>query len=98
LVLSCDVGSLPFTGDGRRFLEGAKIAASELRFLISRESPEFSSLKYFEDVVLKGFIDKILELVIEIVCRDKMEPTVFKLVKTCMGFCKDREGAGQTHL
>jgi 5-methyltetrahydropteroyltriglutamate--homocysteine methyltransferase len=52
LVESCDVGSLPFSGDFNRFLEGATgFSASSIK--------NSDSVKYFERRVIEAYIDKI---------------------------------------
>ena len=50
MVKSCDVGSLPFTGDIEKFSKGAE------HFLFH---PEDDFAKYFEETVVTSFIDKI---------------------------------------
>jgi len=50
MTKSCDVGSLPFVGDYKRFLEGAA------RF----DTPSADdSVRYFEQKVVEGFLDKV---------------------------------------
>jgi 5-methyltetrahydropteroyltriglutamate--homocysteine methyltransferase len=49
-IKSCDVGSLPFSGNLEKYLEGATFYPS---------SPEHDSAKYFERKVLQAFLDKI---------------------------------------
>lgn len=48
MIQSYDVGSLPFTGDEKKFLEGATRYASSVD----------DSTRYFETLVIKGFLDK----------------------------------------
>jgi 5-methyltetrahydropteroyltriglutamate--homocysteine methyltransferase len=50
LTRSCDVGSLPFVGDSKKFVEGA----SRFSLYSADESAEF-----FEKKVLEGLVDKI---------------------------------------
>jgi 5-methyltetrahydropteroyltriglutamate--homocysteine methyltransferase len=50
MVRSCDVGSLPFTGDMHRFLEGASRYSS-----LSKDSESL----YFEEKTVQSFMDKI---------------------------------------
>lgn len=50
MVKSCDVGSLPFFGDVSKFLAGAA------RFQLH---PDEVSAKYFEEMVVEGFVDKV---------------------------------------
>jgi len=50
MIKSCDVGSLPLIGDAERFLKGAK------RF---ESLPTEKTAKYFEKMVVKGFLDKL---------------------------------------
>lgn len=50
MIKSSDVGSLPFLGDTKSFLDGAT------RFW---KCPDEDSVKYFEEMVVKGFIDKV---------------------------------------
>jgi len=50
MIKSCDVGSLPFLGDTKKFLEGAT------RF---RLYPADDAVKYFEKKVIEGFLDKV---------------------------------------
>ena len=50
MTRSCDVGSLPFVGDSRKFVEGA----SRFSLYSADESAEF-----FEKKVLEGLLDKI---------------------------------------
>ena len=50
MIKSSDVGSLPFFGDTKSFLDAAT------RFWIR---PDEDSVKYFQKVVVKGFIDKV---------------------------------------
>ena len=50
MVRSCDVGSFPFVGDSRKFVEGAN------RFSLSSAD---ESAEVFEEKVLEGLVDKI---------------------------------------
>jgi 5-methyltetrahydropteroyltriglutamate--homocysteine methyltransferase len=50
MVRSCDVGSFPFVGDSRKFVEGAS------RFSLSSAD---ESARFFEEKVLEGLVDKI---------------------------------------
>ncbi|KPV64107.1 MAG: 5-methyltetrahydropteroyltriglutamate-- homocysteine methyltransferase [Candidatus Bathyarchaeota archaeon BA2] len=50
MIKSCDVGSLPFQNDIEKFLEGAA------RFDLY---PDDDSVKYFEEKLIKGFLDKV---------------------------------------
>jgi len=50
MIKSCDVGSLPFQNDIKKFLEGAA------RFGFY---PDDDSVKYFEKGVITGFLDKV---------------------------------------
>jgi len=50
MIKSCDVGSLPFFGDTKKFLEGAA------RFGLY---PADDLVKYFEKGVIQGFLDKV---------------------------------------
>ena len=50
MVRSCDVGSFPFVGDSRKFVEGS----SRFSLYSADESAEF-----FEEKVLEGLVDKI---------------------------------------
>ena len=50
MVRSCDVGSFPFVGDSRKFVEGAS------RFSLSSAD---ESAEFFEEKVLEGLVDKI---------------------------------------
>jgi 5-methyltetrahydropteroyltriglutamate--homocysteine methyltransferase len=50
MVRSCDVGSFPFVGDLRKFVEGAS------RFSLSSTD---ESAEFFEEKVLEGLVDKI---------------------------------------
>jgi len=50
MTRSCDVGSLPFVGDSKKFVEGAS------RFSLY---PADESCKFFEKKVLEGLLDKI---------------------------------------
>ena len=50
MIKSCDSGSLPFFGDTKKFLEGAT------RFALH---PADDSVKYFEERVIQGFLDKV---------------------------------------
>jgi 5-methyltetrahydropteroyltriglutamate--homocysteine methyltransferase len=50
MVRSCDVGSFPFVGDSRKFVEGAN------RFSLSSAD---ESAEFFEEKVLEGLVDKI---------------------------------------
>ena len=50
MTISCDVGSLPFVGDSKKFVEGA----SRFSLYSADESAEF-----FEKKVLEGLLDKI---------------------------------------
>jgi 5-methyltetrahydropteroyltriglutamate--homocysteine methyltransferase len=50
MIKSCDVGSLPFHNDFKKFLEGAA------RFGFH---PDDDSVKYFEKKVIQGFLDKV---------------------------------------
>ncbi|MHA1379924.1 MAG: hypothetical protein ACTSRG_16260 [Candidatus Helarchaeota archaeon] len=49
----CDVGSLPFVGDFKKFLEGYDA------YLNSSKTQSSNSAKYFETKVLNSFVDKI---------------------------------------
>jgi 5-methyltetrahydropteroyltriglutamate--homocysteine methyltransferase len=50
MVRSCDVGSFPFVGDSRKFVDGAS------RFSLSSAD---ESAEFFEEKVLEGLVDKI---------------------------------------
>jgi len=50
MTRSCDVGSMPFVGDSKKFVEGA----SRFSLYSAEESAEF-----FEKKVLEGLLDKI---------------------------------------
>jgi 5-methyltetrahydropteroyltriglutamate--homocysteine methyltransferase len=50
MVRSCDVGSFPFVGDSRKFVEGAS------RFSLSSAD---ESARFFEEKVLEGLVDKL---------------------------------------
>jgi 5-methyltetrahydropteroyltriglutamate--homocysteine methyltransferase len=50
MIRSCDVGSLPFVGDSKKFVEGAS------RFSLY---PADESCEFFEKKVLEGLLDKI---------------------------------------
>jgi len=50
MIKSCDIGSLPFIGDTKKFLEGAT------RFGLL---PIDDSAKYFEEKVIEAFLDKV---------------------------------------
>lgn len=57
MVLTYDVGSLPFKGDQEKFSKGASLLSSILPLLFKEGQPE--PLRYFEDVVLRGILDKL---------------------------------------
>ncbi|MEJ2240763.1 MAG: hypothetical protein P8Y18_01270 [Candidatus Bathyarchaeota archaeon] len=50
MINSCDSGSLPFNGDFSKFLDGAKAFDQQIND---------NSTAYFEQIVTKGFLDKI---------------------------------------
>lgn len=54
MIESYDVGSMPFVGDFKKFLEGSNAYSSP------SISQSLDSAKYFEGKVVKGFLDKIM--------------------------------------
>lgn len=56
MVLTYDVGSIPFLGDFERFIKGSK--AHPLIGLLGHTDPS-ADRGYFEDKVVEGFVDKV---------------------------------------
>lgn len=56
MVLTCDVGSIPFSGEFERFIKGSR--THPLLELLNSESYA-AEKRYFEDKVTEGFVDKI---------------------------------------
>jgi len=59
MIQSCDVGSLPFTGDFDKFLMGVTPFDSAIRSSYGNDYSHSALRNYFEDKVMKGFLDKV---------------------------------------
>ncbi len=57
-IRSYDVGSTPFFGDLTKFTRGALLYDSILPLLYGLDHPTCEPVKYFEERVLEGFVDK----------------------------------------
>lgn len=58
-IESYDVGSIPFIGEFDKFSRGAMIFGSILSLLYGISHPSYESIKYFEEKIIKGFLDKL---------------------------------------
>jgi len=58
-IKSYDVGSMPFIGEFDKFSRGAIIFDSMLSLLYGIDHPSYEPVKYFEEKVIKGFLDKL---------------------------------------
>lgn len=58
-IKSYDVGSMPFIGEFDKFSRGAMIFDSILPLLHDIKHPSYESIRYFEDKVINGFLDKL---------------------------------------
>ena len=57
IIKTCDVGSMPFPGNFKKFIKGAKLIDPLMELLhVDKESKE---RKYFEEKVVQNYIDKI---------------------------------------
>jgi 5-methyltetrahydropteroyltriglutamate--homocysteine methyltransferase len=59
MIQSCDVGSLPFTGDLEKFLLGATSFNSRIQLPYATAYSDSAVRNYFEDKVMEGFLDKV---------------------------------------
>ncbi|MCP8319526.1 MAG: hypothetical protein H3Z52_01085 [archaeon] len=58
-IKSYDVGSMPFIGEFDKFSRGAIIFDSILPLLHGMGHPSYEPVRYFEERVIKGFLDKL---------------------------------------
>ncbi len=58
-LLTCDVGSLPFSGDLESFLRGADLYNSLLELLHPQDLPISEPCRHFEEKIIEGLLGKL---------------------------------------